>query len=342
VTRRTLNKCSALLVVAVSTCGIVLNALGEDSLESLKASYRRPDQAVIPAPAHNPLSAERIDLGKKLFFDPRLSGSGRVSCATCHSPSLSWGDGLPRSVGAKDQVLSRRSPTLLNIAWCSTLFWDGRAADLEEQAVGPVTNKQEMNQTLAAMLRSIRGPYRELFSKAYPGEPLNSKTVFKAIACFERSIVSGPAPFDRWVEGDESAISDGAKRGFILFNGKAKCSSCHSGWRFTDDAFYDIGAKGNDPGRGKLMPGFETMQHAFKTPTLRNVARRSPYLHDGSVANLANVIELYVAGGEVRRPSLSDQITPLQLSKQEKLELTEFLTTLTGADPPVTLPVLPQ
>lgn len=310
-------------------------------LQTLIDNYRRPDS--VPHPPENAFSPERVELGRRLFFDPRLSGSNWISCATCHNPGFAWGDGLPKGIGHGMQPLGRRTPTVLNTAWASSLFWDGRASTLEEQALGPISAPGEMNMDMEGMLEKVRAleGYRELFAKAYPDEPLTEKTVAKAIAAYERTLVSGIAPFDRWVAGDDGAISAAAKRGFVVFNGKGNCAACHSSWRFTDDSFHDIGIPGDDLGRGQFVP-LETMQHAFKTPTLRNVDQRAPYMHDGSEATLEDVIELYDLGGRVKRPSLSPEIAPLGLSEQEKRDLLAFLETLTSQDEPVMLVSLPR
>jgi cytochrome c peroxidase len=312
------------------------------TLTKLKAKYRRP--ASIPYPEENAHRPERELLGRTLFFDPRLSGSSAMSCATCHHPGLSWGDGLPTAIGSNMQPLARRTPTLLNLAWAPALFWDGRAETLEDQAMGPIASAAEMNMKLddmIARLNAIAG-YRPLFARAYPGEAISQDTVAKAIATFERGIVSGQAPFDRWIAGDPQALSPAARRGFALFNGKARCGTCHTGWRFTDDGFYDIGVNDDDIGRGKLLPMIPLTHYAFKTPTLRNVARRAPYLHDGSAQTLEDVIALYDRGGEVRRPSLSPEIKPLALTSTEKKDLVAFMEALTSQDAEIRVPTLPR
>jgi cytochrome c peroxidase len=305
------------------------------------AAYRRPAQ--VPFPPDNAWSQAREDLGRTLYFDPRLSQSATVSCATCHNPALSWGDGLPRAVGHAMKTLRRRSPTVLNLAWGELFFWDGRAESLEEQALGPITSPDEMNLTgdeLLARLSAV-GEYAALFERAYPGEGITLETVAKAIATFERTLVSAEAPFDRWVRGDEKALSASAKRGFELFETKARCAECHSGWRFTDESFHDIGLPGDDVGRGAVLPEIEVMRNAFKTPTLRNVARRAPYMHDGSEKDLDAVVELYVRGGRSKRPSLSDQIRPVELSEAERRDLISFLHALTSEDPIPASPRMP-
>ena len=304
--------------------------------------FRRSD--AIPYPSDNARTPDRELLGRVLFFDPRLSGSAWISCATCHNPGLSWGDGLPGALGHDMALLGRRTPTILNLAWSPALFWDGRAESLEEQALGPIEAAGEMNMKLADMVGRLEGiaGYPALFEKAYPGESISTGTVAKALATFERGLVSAQAPLDRWASGEEPAISPAAARGFALFNEKARCATCHSGWRFTDDGFYDIGIEHNDVGRGKVTPMIPLTHFAFKTPTLRNVATRAPYMHDGSIATLENVIDHYNRGGVVHRASLSPEIKPLDLTSGEKQDLLAFLETLTSPDPEARVPVLPR
>ena len=311
-------------------------------LAALKEKFRRP--AVVPHPADNAPTEARVNLGRTLFFDPRLSGSGILACSTCHNPGFSWADGLERAVGHTMKPLPRRTPTILNVAWAEALFWDGRASSLEEQALGPIASPDEMNQPLEGLVAKLVAvpEYPAQFEAAYPGEGITLDTVAKAIASFERTIVSGMAPFDRWLAGDEAAIGDDAKRGFVLFNEKARCSTCHSGWRFTDDSFHDIGVRGEDRGRGALLADIEVLQHAFKTPTLRNVTERAPYMHDGSERRLEDTIALYDEGGRVRRPSLSNEIKPLDLSADESAALVAFLHTLTSEDAPMSIPRFPR
>lgn len=306
-----------------------------------KAKYVRPRTA--PLPPENYFTRERELLGRTLFFDPRLSGSRFISCASCHNPGFSWGDALPRAIGHGMKELGRRTPTVLNMAFADLLFWDGRAESLEEQALGPIAAPGEMNQPLDKMVETVaRIPaYRAMFEKAYPGEGITEKAVARAIATFERTIISGTARFDEWISGRESAISEPAKRGFDLFNTKAACQRCHSGWNFTDNGFYDIGMPDEDKGRGAKLK-LEAMQHAFKTPTLRNVDRRGPYMHDGSEGTLEAVIDFYDQGGKEKRPSLAAEIYPLHLTALEKAELIAFIKTLTSLDKPVEFPVLPR
>lgn len=300
--------------------------------DAFKKDYGRP--SAIPFPEGNPTSEFRIRLGRELFFDPRLSGSGKISCASCHDPALYWTDGLPTGRGHEGKILKRHSPTLMNAAWDSSLFWDGRASSLETQALGPIASPDEMNmdvEALASLLNSIED-YRVLFERAYPGEPIAADTIAKALASFERTFVTTTSPFDRWLNGEDGAISDEAKKGLILFNTKANCMKCHSGWRFTDDGFQDIGLMGDDRGRGAVLD-MADLDHAFKTPTLRNVARTAPYMHDGSLATLAEVLDFYDRGGDVKRPGVSPDIGPLNLSETEKSAILDFLNSLTEPKP---------
>ncbi len=313
----------------------------EPRLDALKHSYARPDS--VPQNEANPLTPESIALGKKLFFDPRLSNSGMVSCASCHNPSLDWEDGLAVGVGEGHKKLGRSTPTILNVAWNRAHFWDGRAETLEDQALEPIKSKAEMNMDLDQMIEVLKSmpEYEKGFQQAYPEHGITKNSVAMALANFERTIVSGEAPFDRWINGEEDAISESAKAGFELFNGKGECFKCHSGWNFSDSSFHDIGVLSDDKGRGAFL-GFESMNHLFKTPTLRNIAGRAPYMHNGSEATLEDVIELYNQGGRVERETLSADIKPLNLDEKEIGDLVEFLKTLSSEDAPITLPALPR
>ena len=278
-----------------------------------------------------------------LFFDPRLSGSDSISCASCHNPSFSWGDGLATGFGHGMTRLGRRTPTVWNLAWADLLMWDGRFASLEEQALGPMGADVEMNQNLNEVVNELSAipEYRTLFNVSFPGEGITLENVTKAIATFERTLVTSVASFDKWIAGDEDAISESAKRGFDLFNEKANCAACHSGWNFTDGGFHDIGLPDDDIGRGKVVPGVTVLQHAFKTPTLRNVALRGPYMHRGSLASQEAVIDHY-DDGFVKRDSLSADIKRLGLNDQEKTDLVAFLQTLTSNELAAQHPVLPR
>lgn len=310
-------------------------------VDTMKALYRRPTS--IPFPKDNPYTPQKLVLGKKLYFDTRISVSSAQSCASCHSPAFGWADGLPVGVGFGMAQLGRHSPTIINAAWGAIFMWDGRLANLEEQALGPIQSPGEMNMPIDKLIERLNTipEYKPLFAAAFPGEAISPKTLAKAIATYERTVVSQRAPFDDWIEGNEKAISEEAKRGFALFNTKAKCSSCHEGWNFTNDGFQDIGLPSDDIGRGKFVPGVVKMEHAFKTPGLREIGRRSPYMHDGSLTTLAQVVDHYDHGG-VERPSRSDLMAPLGLTAQEKADLVAFLNTLNSELNPTALPVLPR
>jgi len=315
---------------------------GPGSLASIRATYRRP--AAIPFPSSNPYSKAKFVLGEMLFFDPLLSGSRTRSCATCHSPSLSWSDGLPHAIGEDPKGMAFRSPTLIDVAFTEPLGWDGKFKTLESVAFGPITNPANMNLAepeLIARLSAIPA-YVDAFARAFEDGAVTRQRVELALATFERTIVAGQSAFDRWIMGDKDAISAAAKHGFQLFNGKAGCSNCHSGPSFTDGSFQDIGtAKDNDIGRGRLFPTSEKLRYAFKTPTLRDVAHRAPYMHDGSVATLEQVIDLYDNGG-IDRPSRSPSIKPLSLTASEKADLVAFLLTLTASSSTAAVPRLPR
>jgi len=328
-----------ILVLLLSAGGPIFGAAAV-SLHALKAQYLRPAQ--IPYPKDNPYSRAKSELGRTLFFDPILSGSKVRSCSTCHNPGLSWADGQPRAIGEKQLPL--RAPTLLNVAWTPKLGWDGHFRDLESVAIGPLTSPGNMSlpeKTMIDRLSAIPG-YVSAFDAAFGKGEITRRKVELALATFERSIVSDKAPFDRWIGGDQTAINAAAKRGFDLFNGKANCAACHSGWAFTDASFHDIGvAKNDDVGRGRLFPSSVKLKYAFKTPTLRDVARRGPYMHDGSLATLEDVIDLYNRGG-VDRPSRDDLIGQLNLLQSDKADLIAFLDTLNGTPKPFAVPVLPR
>ncbi|MEK7322004.1 MAG: cytochrome c peroxidase [Pseudomonadota bacterium] len=324
--------------VFTAALGLVMSLAAQSAPSE---SYLRPQQ--VPAPANNLITPERVTLGKALFFDPRLSGSNWIICATCHNPALGWSDGLPTAIGHGMKILGRATPTVLNSAYQRKQMWDGRFRSLEEQALGPIAAEVEMSQNLdevIAELKEITG-YHVLFEKAYPGEGITKDTLAKAIASFERTIVSNDAPFDRWIKGDEKALSASAKNGFSLFEGKANCIACHQGFNFIDDGFHNLGLKGNqDAGRHAQIP-LPVMMGAFKTPTLRDVALTSPYMHNGMYKTLGEVIAHYNRGGDAK-DNLDPNLKPLGLTQQEQKDIVEFLKALTGEPMAVSVPHLPQ
>ncbi len=298
-----------------------------------------PDMATLPWPGGAPASAAEILLGKTLFFDRRLSRNQTQSCSTCHNPAQGLGDGKPLGSGAEGNTLARNTPPLYNLAWNTFFFHDGRSPSLEAQALGPIESNQEMNIPLPVLVERLSAVswYREQFKTIYGADAITPELIGKAIAAFERTLVSRNSAFDRYLAGDRDAMSASAQRGLTLFNGKAWCSSCHDGINLSDNDFHNIGVKTKDLGRGKLEPEKLRMQGAFKTPGLRNVTLTAPYMHDGSEPTLEAVMDLYNRGGDdkKRRDPL---IRELKLSKQEIADLIAFMQALTD---PITVEAPP-
>jgi cytochrome c peroxidase len=300
-----------------------------------------------PMPKDNASTPARIELGKALFFDPRLSGNGASSCASCHNPSLGWSDGQKTAVGWGGAVLGRATPTIVNTAFNTQFMWDGRKKSLEDQALGPMKSADEMNTDFPAVIERLgRMPaYQALFAKAYPGEAIGEETIAKALAAFERTVVSKDSPFDRWLAGDTKALTPEQYRGFKVFTDPAKgnCAACHSGPNFTDNGFHNIGIKsGAKPDLGRFeIRKVAAMKGAFKTPTLRDVELTAPYFRDGSAATLKEVVEHYARGGD-DRTNISADVKKLTLREQEKDDLVAFMRALTGRHLVVTAPQLPQ
>jgi cytochrome c peroxidase len=286
-------------------------------------------------PEGNEPTPDRVSLGKKLFFDPKLSGDGDMSCGTCHKPENGWSDGLPTARGHKGLVLSRSTPTIINTKFNDIMMWDGRKATLEDQALGPMESRSEMNTDLPKMFRTLSADpdYTAMFQKAYPNKPINGDTVSMAIASFERTVVNSGSPFDRWVNGERDAMNQQQVRGFKLFVGKARCDVCHAAPNFTNSSFHNVGLASYgsvepDLGRFAIKP-VSALRGAFKTPTLRDIELTAPYFHDGSAKTLMTVVEHYNKGGVVKS-NLSKDIKPLNLSKSEKEDLVAFLRALTS------------
>ncbi|KIC16243.1 cytochrome-c peroxidase [Leisingera sp. ANG-Vp] len=301
--------------------------------------FRRPE--TIPFPPSAPYSREIATLGKMLFFDPRLSGGQNISCSSCHNPSFGWETPVPKAIGAANTPVLRHAPTILNAAWITPLFWDGRANSLEEQAIGPITAPDEMNATFDGIVARLSAvsDYKAWFERLFPGRGIRKETILTALATYQRTIVSGVASFDRWVEGDAGAVPEAAKRGFALFTGKANCASCHSGWMFTDNQLHDIGLQSSDPGHGGAAAQAPEGTLRFKTPGLRNIALRAPYMHNGSQPSLRAVIRHYANGGA--RTGRQAEITGFAVSAEEITDLIAFLETLTDNETNVPTPILP-
>lgn len=314
-----------------------------DQLEALPGDLGPLPPA--PAPADNPPTDAKVELGRLLYFDRRLSGDGSLSCSSCHDPRKGYADGRPRAIGFGGKELGRHSPTVLNAAYNGAQFWDGRAATLEEQAAGPIEAPGEMNlprEELARRLGDIP-EYRRRFREVFGEEP-GLANVAKAIAAFERTLVTPDSRFDAYARGDKQALTEREKRGLLLFIGKAACSECHSGPNLSDSKFYVLGVRqrgplADDVGRYAVTKDERDLR-AFKTPTLRNVALTAPYMHDGSLATLEEVVELYDRGGGPA-PNRSAKLLPLRLTPREKRDLVAFLKALTGTPPAAAVPRLP-
>jgi cytochrome c peroxidase len=301
----------------------------------------------VTVPKDNPMTPGKVELGKMLFFDPRMSGNNHWACATCHNPSLGFSDGLPRSLGFGDETeLGRHAPTVLNIAYNTSQFWDGRAPTMEAQAMGPIQADREMNSKPEELEKELNGipEYKERFMKVF-GEPVTLPNIGKAIATFERTLITRDAPFDRYMRGNKAALTDQEKRGLILFVSKAACTRCHNGHNFTDNQFHNLGTPPAGPLKEDLgryvVTKDEKDKRAFKTPTLRNITLTPPYMHNGVFKTIEEVVDFYNRGGG-DDPNKSDKIFKLDLTDKEKEDLIAFLKTLNGNLPIVSYPQLPQ
>jgi len=323
-------------------------------------------------PSDNPMTDTKVSLGRELYFDKRLSVDGTVSCATCHDPANAFTDHTVLAIGASSKFGARNAPTILNAMFAELLFWDGRAASLEEQAKQPLTSPFEMglrsNDAVVAQVVAVPD-YREMFRRVFRQEGITIDSIVKAIAAYERTQLSGNSPFDRFISGDTNAITEAQKRGWELFKGKAKCIECHafttSSPFFTDFKFHNSGIGVNDNELHELTHRAEKMTlsdprghidasvnahqkdfselgrflvtrrskdiGAFKTPTLRDVELTTPYMHDGSIKTLLDVVRFYNRGGK-NNPNLDEKLRPLNLNEEEMSNIVEFMRALTSDD----------
>lgn len=292
----------------------------------------------VPVPADNPMSEAKIALGKKLYFDTRLSADGTLSCATCHDPDMAWAETEPTSTGIKGQLGVMNSPSIINSAYATSQFWDGRAASLEEQALGPIENPVEMGHKLDTMINDLNNisEYKEEFQKVF-GTGVSKDGVAKAIAAFERTVLSGNAPYDRFVAGDAGALSDSQKRGMELFE-ESGCSTCHTPPLFSNFRFYNagIGMDKTPPHEGrKAVTGKERDLGKFRVPMLREVEHTAPYFHDGSVATLEEAVSIMADGGK-NHPKVSFMLKAVgenKLSNKDRQDLAAFMKALSGEYP---------
>ena len=286
-------------------------------------------------PKDNPYTPEKAELGWLLFFDKRLSLDRTVSCASCHDPKFAFTDGQPFSKGIRNQLGGRSAPTVINRAYSLDQFWDGRAKSLEDQAIGPIANPIEMGHThgeCAECIGAIPG-YQERFKKVFGTEKVTIDHIAKAIATFERTVLSGNSAYDKFKAGDAKVLTDGQKRGMdVFFSNNARCDSCHEGVNFTNGKYSNVGI-----GMDRPMPDLgrfvvtkqEGDKGAFKTPTLRDIALTGPYMHDGSLKTLEEVVEHYNKGG-IKNTWLHSDVRPLNLTDQNKKDLVDFLKALNG------------
>lgn len=307
-------------------------------------------------PKDNPYSLEKEELGKLLFFDPRLSGSGQISCANCHDPELGWADGRRVPYGHDRQTGSRNSPTVLNVAFAKSLFWDGRAKTLEQQAKMPIENPLEMNMHSRLAVRKIakiKG-YRTYFEKAYGDKKVTEERITKAIATFERNLISPKSKFDKFVSGDKKQFTDSEVRGLHLFRTKANCINCHNTPYFSDQKFHNVGLtyfgrEYEDLGLYNITKKPEDVGK-FKTSTLREISETAPYMHNGLFPNIRGILNLYNAGmpdekrhrDSILAPHKSQMLTTLNLEEEDLVDIENFLKTLHSYQYKMRAPVLPK
>ena len=316
------------ILLAVLLAAAVLPEVAEETRLPLGLDLYRP------IPEDNPVTATKVKLGKKLFGDKVLSRDRSLACKGCHQPKKAFTDGRAKAIGVYGRQGPRSVPTLVNRAYGRAFFWDGRTSTLEEQVLKPIESESEMDMTVDEAVERLQRKkrYRKLFQQAF-GREVNGEDLARALASYVRTIYSGDSPFDRYIYGDRNALSAQQRRGLRIFRGKGNCTACHIGPTFTDEEFHNTGVAWRD---GKLqdagrfaITGEPNYKGAFKTPTLREVARTAPYMHDGSLATLEDVIAFYSDGGR-KNPNRDPEIRPLRLTKEEKTDLLAFLKSLTG------------
>lgn len=324
-----INARYAVLLIA-SLAGAATNAFGQSSTDF--QNWRLPEQP--PYPENNQPTPERIELGRRLFFERQLSGDGKLSCSSCHMAAKAWSDGRVVPIGFGGRPMTRNSQGLVNVGYNTLeLMWAGQKKNLEEQVIAAASSHEVMATDTENMGKWLDTPeYKDLFAKAYPNEAIDMRTVAKAIANFERTIVVHDTPFDRWVGGDAGALSSSQLRGLRIFmdERRGNCATCHSAPTFSNNGFFNIGLPSKDIGRFKFNHR-PLMMGAFKTPQLRDVEYKAPYMHDGSLGTLEEVVEHYdKGGGHPGIGTVSPDIRPLHLSRQDKRDLVEFLKSLSS------------
>jgi cytochrome c peroxidase len=328
------------ILSAVFLIGAISSRLQGDTSISEKETLQEPlGLPPVSWPADNPYTKKKAELGRILYFDKRLSSDGTVSCASCHSIEDAYADHNKVSKGISGHLGSRNAQTVINAAYQKRLFWDGRAKNLEEQAKGPLANPKEMTSATSAheahqechrQIKSIQG-YCKLFKEVFGNDDCSVDQIAAAIATFERTVLSGNSPYDRYIAGDRTAMSPEAIKGLDVFKAMG-CPVCHFGFNFTDDSFQNIGVGMDSPtpdlGRYEITKNIKD-RGAFKTPTLREVSKTYPYMHDGSLATLDDVIDYYDKGG-IPNPQLHPLMKPLHLTPEKKKALRIFLESLNG------------
>lgn len=331
-----INRWAAAVAVTLVGCYVSFGAeQGEFKPPATAAGFKTPlGLQPIRFPKDNPYSPAKWELGRALYYDTRLSADGTISCATCHHPIKGFTDQLPNSAGIKGQHGGRSAPTVINRVYSGAQFWDGRARSLEEQAKGPMANPIEMGNTHEAIISSLRGipGYRSMFKAAFGSDEFTIDHAAMAIATFERTVVSGNSPYDKYKNGNKAAMKPAQIRGMEIYFNKAKCDQCHEGMNLTLNSYHNLGV-GTDkpnPDEGRMAVTKKPEDWgAFKTPTLREIANTAPYMHDGSLKTLEDVVEFYDKGG-IPNKNLDERMKPLKLTAAEKKDLVEFLKALSG------------
>lgn len=354
--RTVLPLCFILVLLCVATFGIGESLVGASpsghaphgtvTIDGITVPDIGPLPTAVPIPSSNVNYAAKIELGKQLYFDGRLSKNNAISCAFCHNPGTGFADSRQTSIGVGGGIGGRQSPTVYNTGFNHVQFWDGRARSLEEQAIGPIHNPVEMAEThehVVAKLGKIKG-YQQQFRAVF-GTEVNLQGIAEAIAAYERTVLSTNSAFDKYVLGDVKAMDEAAARGLGLFKGKARCILCHNGPNFTDNQFHNLGVPQVGPMKEDLgrynVTRADKDKGAFKTPTLRSVTETAPYMHDGAFKTLEEVVDFLDQGGG-SNPRLSPLMRPLGLTTEEKADLVMFLKALTGEPIKFSMPQLPK
>jgi len=325
-----------IFIITAITAGLLMSGNGQAGWRRLSIDTVRPLPAglgVLPIPPEdpqNPATPAKVELGKQLFEDARLSGDESLACASCHPREMAYTEAVPFSAGAEGKPMPRHTPTLLNSVYYRYVNWDGKFTTVPQLILAVLANPQNMNMQDESVLVSrleSEPVYRAQFREVFGGPPTKQRVAL-AIDAYVRKLTTPNSPFDHYAAGDTKALTDAQKRGLVLFLGKAECSMCHRGPNFEDDQFHSLGVKSEDTGRFKVT-GVEADRNAFKTPTIRNAALTAPYMHDGSLATLRDVIDFYDAGGGDGSPK-STLLRKLNLTEREKSDLVAFLESLTG------------